>query len=206
MNDEFIPTRQSLITRLKHWDDQEGWQRFFDTYGRMLYSIARRSGLTDADAQDVVQETILAVAKQMPQFKYDSKIGSFKGWLAQLTRRRIIDLLRKRCYQSKGQQFAKEETLDTAIAEHEPDRAAANLERVWEDEWNKQVMETALEKAKRTVSAAHYQIFHLHVIKNVPAKEVAQLLQVELPEVYYAKKKITEILQDEIHRLEQKMI
>ena len=45
---EFIPTRRSLITRLKNWNDQDGWQRFFDTYWRMIYSVARRSGLSDA--------------------------------------------------------------------------------------------------------------------------------------------------------------
>jgi len=203
---EFIPTRRSLITRLKNWNDQDGWQRFFDTYWRMIYSVARRSGLSDADAQDVVQETIVGVAKRMPDFKYDPSIGSFKGWLAQLTRCRIIDLLRKRNYQNKGRQFAKEEPLATSIAESEPAPNDTGLDAVWDEEWNKHLMETALEKAKRHVGPAQYQMFHFHVIKNVPAKEVAELLQVELPEVYYAKKKISELLQKEIQHLEQKML
>jgi len=57
--------------------------------------VAIKAGLNDAEAQEVVQETIVAVAKQMG-FKYDPKIGSFKGWLLHLTRWRIADKMRKR--------------------------------------------------------------------------------------------------------------
>ena len=55
-DEEFIPTRTSLLGRLKNWDDQESWKEFFDTYWKMLYSVARRTGLSETDAQDVVQE------------------------------------------------------------------------------------------------------------------------------------------------------
>ena len=205
-SNEFLPTRVSLLARLKNWDDQEGWQRFFDTYWGMIYSVACRSGLSDADAQDVVQETIVAVAKRMPDFKYDPEIGSFKSWLSKLTRRRIIDLLRKRNYQSKGQRFAKEETLSTRIAEEQHAPTEAGLEGMWNEEWNKHVTERALEKAKRQVGAEHYQMFYYHVIKNLPAKQVVELMQVQLPEVYYAKKKVSKILQKEIEHLEQQML
>src|SRR6059058_5511900 len=92
---EFIPTRRSLLSRLKQWDDQESWQDFFNTYWRLIYSVARRAGLGDGEAQDVVQETVAAVARQMPNFKYDPQAGSFKSWLLLITRRRILDHLRK---------------------------------------------------------------------------------------------------------------
>ena len=75
--DEFIPTRHSLISRLKDWDDQESWKEFFDTYWKLLYSVALKSGLSDAEAQDVVQDTIVAVAKKMPEFHFDPALGSF---------------------------------------------------------------------------------------------------------------------------------
>src|SRR5690349_5651338 len=81
-----LPTRRSLLTRLKKWDDQESWQDFFDTYWQLIYSVALRSGLNDSEAQDVVQETVAAVARQMPNFKYNPAIGSFKSWLLLITR------------------------------------------------------------------------------------------------------------------------
>src|SRR5262245_20819638 len=205
-SDEYIPTRASLLARLKNWDDQEGWKRFFETYGKLIYSVARKASLGDAEAQDVVQETIIAAAKKLPEFKYDPAIGSFKGWLSQLTRWRIIDHLRKKQYESHGEKFRREEPLDTAIAEREPDPAAFNLEAVWDEEWQKQAMETAMDKAKRQVSATQFQMFYLHVIKNKPAKDVARHLQAKLHEVYFAKLKVGRIIQKEIKNLANKMI
>src|SRR6266581_2625572 len=93
--DELIPTRRSLLSRLKDWDDQASWKDFFDTYWKLVYGVAIKSGLTDAEAQDVVQETVLSVAKKMQAFKYDPAVGSFKSWLLLITRRRITDHLRK---------------------------------------------------------------------------------------------------------------
>src|SRR6185369_2920245 len=78
---ERLPTRQSLLSRLKDWNDQEGWKEFFDTYWQLIYNAAVRTGLTDSEAQDVVQETLIEVATHMPGFHYDPAIGSFKGWL-----------------------------------------------------------------------------------------------------------------------------
>ena len=93
---ELIPTRATLIERLKNWQDQSSWQDFFDTYWQLIYNVARKGGLTEAEAQDVVQETMVSVAKQMPKFQYDPAIGSFKAWLLNMTRWRIVDQFRKR--------------------------------------------------------------------------------------------------------------
>src|SRR5438132_4093659 len=94
--DELIPTRQSLLSRLKNADDQASWQDFFDTYWRLIYAVAIKSGLTEAEAQDAVQETVIAVARNIKEFQYDPKKCSFKSWLMMLTRQRIIWQLRKR--------------------------------------------------------------------------------------------------------------
>ncbi|HTD66606.1 MAG TPA: sigma-70 family RNA polymerase sigma factor, partial [Candidatus Limnocylindria bacterium] len=90
-----LPTRKSLLSRLRDLDDAMSWRAFFDTYWRLIYNVARKSGLSDDDAQDVVQETVIAVARKMPEFRYDPAKGSFKLWLLLITRRRIHDHLRK---------------------------------------------------------------------------------------------------------------
>ena len=87
--DELIPTRASLLGRLKDLGNDASWQEFFDTYFRLIYGVARKSGLSEAEAHDAVQETMIAVAKHMPGFTYDSANGSFKAWLLKLTRWRI---------------------------------------------------------------------------------------------------------------------
>ena len=87
-------TRHSLVERLTDLGDQRKWQEFFETYWRLIYGVARKGGLTDAEAQDVVQETVITVAKNIT--KYEREAGSFKGWLLHITRWRIADQFRKR--------------------------------------------------------------------------------------------------------------
>jgi len=79
--DELIPTRASLLHRLKNWQDESSWQEFFNIYWKLIYGVARKAGMSDFEAQDVVQETLISVAKHMPTFEYDPSIGSFKTWL-----------------------------------------------------------------------------------------------------------------------------
>ena len=92
--DELTATRTTLLQRLKNWQDQSSWQDFFDTYWKLIYSGALKAGLNEAEAQEVVQETMISVAKHMPTFEYDRAIGSFKAWLLTMTRWRITDQLR----------------------------------------------------------------------------------------------------------------
>src|SRR5437773_9325972 len=70
-------------------EDQESWRDFFNTYWKLIYATAIKAGLNDAEAQDVVQDTVIAVAKKIEDFKYDPALDSFKGWLLYLTRKRI---------------------------------------------------------------------------------------------------------------------
>src|SRR5579863_1553334 len=93
---ELIPTRQSLLSRLKDWNDQESWRDFFETYWKLIYNAAIKAGLSDTEAQDVVQETVISVLKNMPNFDYDPQKGSFKGWLLRLANWRVVDQFRKR--------------------------------------------------------------------------------------------------------------
>ena len=149
--DEFIPTRRSLLARLKNWDDQESWQDFFNTYWRLIYSVAIKAGLSDTEAQDVVQETILVVAKKTGEFKSDPTIGSFKGWLMLITRRRIAEQFEKRnkVGQASGggadavkgtggtPVLPSDDSTRTSTIERVPDPASINLDACWEEEWQK---------------------------------------------------------------------
>src|SRR6267143_6364892 len=88
-SENLLPTRRSLLNRLKNWDDQESWKDFFDTYWKLIYGVAIKAGLSDAEAEEVVQETVITVAKKIGDFKADPAHGSFKGWLLKITQWRI---------------------------------------------------------------------------------------------------------------------
>lgn len=203
--DEWIPTRQSLLTRLKHWDDQEGWHDFFNTYWQLLYGVAIKAGLSDAEAQEVVQATVIVVAGKMQtgEFKYDPARGSFKAWLLTLTQWRISDQFRKR------QQHAERHPLleaKTALMEAVPDSAAEErLAQVWDAEWRNNLMQVALERIKPRVSARTFQIFQLHVLKDWPVEKVMKTLGVGKAQVYLAKHRIAARLKKELVNLEKRI-
>src|SRR5690348_971329 len=94
--DDSIATRHSLLGRMKNAEDQASWQDFFNMYWRLIYGVAVKAGLSDAEAQDVVQETILTVARKIKDFETNPERGSFKSWLMQITRWRIADQFRRR--------------------------------------------------------------------------------------------------------------
>ena len=94
-----LATRRSLLSRLKESNAEESWRQFFDTYWRLIYTTALGAGLTDAEAQEVVQETVLTVVKKIKSFRYDPAVGSFKGWLLTIVRWRVADQFRKRQHQ-----------------------------------------------------------------------------------------------------------
>ena len=196
---EYLPTRQSLLERLRRWDDQESWRDFFNLYWGLLYATAIKSGLSDPEAQDVVQDTIILVAKKMSGFKYDPAVDSFKGWLLYLTRKRIAMEYRKR---ARGRLQPPAELNDEhAEIEAIPDPAGVNLEAVWDEEWARTLLDAALARVKEQVALKQFQMFDLYVVKERPATEVAQALGVTVAQVYLAKHRISSLLKKELSQL-----
>jgi RNA polymerase sigma factor (sigma-70 family) len=208
MNDgsEFIPTRQSLLSRLKDWNDQESWKVFFDTYWKLIYSAAMRAGLTDAEAQDVVQETVLSALKGMPRFEYDPAKGSFKGWLMRLTGWRITDQLRKRQRGVGRRKPAAGTSTRTATIERVADPAGLGLQALWDEEWESNLMEAAIDRVKRKVDPKHYQAFDLYVFKKWPVSRVARTLKLNPGRIYLIKHRINNLIRKEIGLLQTKLI
>jgi RNA polymerase sigma-70 factor (ECF subfamily) len=198
-------TRATLIGRLKNWQDQASWQDFFDTYWRLIYGVSRKSGMTDAEAQDVVQETMLAVAKQMPSFTYDPNIGSFKAWLLNLTRWRIMDQFRKRRSQEAAAPASEDGEPHTSFINRVADPAGDKIGEVWELEWQQNLLDAALDHIKRSIDPQKYQIFDLYVNKGWTPEKVAQRFGIAVDQVYLAKHRITQLIKTEVERLEKKM-
>lgn len=198
--EELIPTRATLLQRLKDWQDQSSWQDFFDTYWNLIYGVAIKGGLTRAEAEDVVQETMIAVAKHMPGFKYNPAIGSFKGWLMNLTRWRIMDQLRKRELHESSDDAA-EGKLET-----EGNLLGSDLEKMWDAEWEENLLAAAVAKARRRLDPKQYQIFDCCVNKNWEVEKVARMFAVPVNQVYVVKHRVAEAIKQEVERLRKEMI
>ncbi len=199
--DPCVATRQSLINRLKDWQDQESWREFFQTYWKLIYSVALKSGLTASEAEDVVQETVLSIAKTMPIYEYEREKCRFKTWLMRMTRMRIIDQFRKR-----GPDFpagvSSETSLRTGVIEKIADPAPPFLDKVWDEEWQKNLVDAAMERVKRKVKPQHYQIFYLGAVKEMKPAQVARTLGVNIAQVYLVKHRVAAVIRKEIQELE----
>lgn len=202
--DRGVRTRASLLGRLRDWQDQQSWQQFYDTYWRLIYSAAIHAGLTDAEAQEVVQETVISVAKTMPQFQYDPQVCSFKSWLGHLTRKRIVDQLRKRPRVHISLRAGADEK-ETSTVDRIADPASLNLDALWDREWEQNLLAAALERVKDQVSAEQYQMFDLYVLREWPAAKVARALEIGLGQVYLAKFRIRRLVKKEIERIKSRM-
>jgi len=204
--EELLPTRRSLLSRLRDWEDQASWRDFFNTYWKFIYGVAIRSGLSDDEAEDVEQETVLTVAKKMPDYVYDPTRCSFKGWLMRVTRLRILDQLRRRQPPFQQPAAGDRDSKRTATVERiaDPSGSLAQQEAAWDKEWERNLVDAAMERVKLRVKAEHYQIFHLSAVKGLKAGEVARMLQVSTGQVYLVRHRLGKEVKREVERLKQK--
>ena len=214
--DELVPTRLSLLERLRDLDDDGSWQQFFDTYWKLIYCAAVKGGLSDNEAEDVVQETIIGIARNMENFRYEPEVCSFKGWLMRLTRCRIIDHLRK----SPAGRYSFVPLPDEPATDTEGGGQAAGLERheavnstseaafedLWDEEWKKNLIDAAMERVKRKVAPEHYQIFYLLGVKGMPARHIGELFGASLAKVYVVRHRVARMVKQEVRALERQAL
>lgn len=203
---ELIPTRWSLIQRLKDWDDQASWREFFDIYWALLYGTARKAGLGDADAQDVVQSTVMELCKRIKTFQADPTRGSFKAWLLQLTRWRIADQVRRRRPEETARAHraaggASTADAGTATEERLPDPRRDPLEVAWEEDWEKTLVNAALAKVKDQVSARDFQVFVLLVVQGASPESVAGLTELSRGNVDVIKHRVGKLFAEAVKEL-----
>jgi len=199
----YAKTRKSLIARLDDWEDQRSWDEFYQTYWRLIYSVAVKAGLRPDEAFDCVQETILSIAKQSKRKLYDPAQGSFKTWLMNMTRWRINDQFRKRKKDTAMVGGEWEDDRKTAVIDRIEDPKGDLLSRLWDVEWKKNVADAALARVKAQVSPKQYQIFDYYVVKQWDAKKVQDHLNVSMAQVYLAKHRVGAVLKRELAKLEE---
>jgi len=206
-----IPTRTSLLERLRHGDDVEGWREFYHVYGPLLTRFALKQGLSDSEAEEVVQETAIGVARGLPGFRYVPARCSFKTWMLNLARWRIGDALRRRrtdifrpgaacgaCDREPGGRRVFVPEIESI-----PDPHATEFGAEWDASWDRQLTEMALDRVRRLVDPRSYQIFDLYVLKQRPAQEVARRIGVHVARVYLAKQRIGARVRREFRKLSE---
>lgn len=192
-----LPTRASLLGRLADAGDDAAWRRFCELYGPLIHRIARHAGLDEAGAREAVQDTLVSVARAMPEFRYEPARCSFKSWLHTVTRRRVVDQLRRR----GRDPLAGAVPVDDAAGEAALAGLAAPPD--WEAAWREQVFAVALDRARAQAGPLQFQIFECSALKHWPPAQVARTLGVSVGQVYLARHRVGRTVKAEVRRLEQ---
>jgi RNA polymerase sigma-70 factor (ECF subfamily) len=175
--------------------DQAAWTEFVRRYGPKIYSWCRQRKLQEADAEDVVQTVLQKLAVKLRSFTYDRSL-SFRGWLRTLTEHAVSDFVAERRRPGLGSGDSRVvEILDTL-------EARADLVGRLETEFDQDVLEEALTRVQRQVSAQRWQAFRLTALEGLSGAEAAKRLGMKVATVFTAKSKVQKLVQEEIRKLE----
>lgn len=173
----------------------------------MVRGFAPKAGLTKTEADEVVQETCIGVARNVEEYRYDPAECRFKTWLLNLASWRMKNQYgKRRRWDDRRQQTPEDEdrelnsALDTDFLRLASPEA---LSALWEAEWRDKLLAAALEKVRGEVNSTQLQIFDLNALKEWPAGEVAKALGVGLASVYLAKHRVAKAVKQEMQRLER---
>lgn len=210
-----LHTRASLLGRLKNLDDGASWKEFDGLYRRLIIGVARRSGLSPEEADDAAQDTLAAVSRHIGEFSYDPHRCSFKTWLLQITRQRIIWQVRRRSNPAAvaGAPFDADLSIQsdgtagrTDLIARLPDPSGtpdSHLDEVWDREWRQSMLAAALDRVKALVSERQFQIFELVTLQEWPVADVVRTLEINRLQVYLAKHRVGIALKRVVKSLER---
>ena len=192
---EIPPTRASLLVRLRDPQDAEAWREFVALYGPLIYNHARREGLQDADAADLSQDVLLAVAGAVGRLEYDPRRGAFRSWLFTVVRRKLANWRRA----AKGR-WRGGAPADSRRLEQCPEPAE---EAEWQAEWEERLYAWARERVHREVTEPTWQAFWRTAIDGHPGKQVAEELGLSVGAVYRARSRVLARLKELIRSVQE---
>lgn len=171
-------THVTLLERLSAGEDRSAWRDFCDRYGDLIRGFARRAGCNDNDADDVLQEVLIALVGAMPSFRYDPEKGRFRGYLKTIVVRAVA---KKSC-----QKRPVEELSAHDVASSEP----AAEERLWEEEWRQHHLRLAMRVIEAEFSVHDRAAFQRYAVEGQSVAETAKALGLSVDHVYQAKSRI----------------
>jgi RNA polymerase sigma-70 factor (ECF subfamily) len=188
-------TRVSLLLRIRDNRDAEAWGQFVEIYAPLVYGLARRHGVQDADAADLTQEVLQTVLRSAPTFVYDPARGSFRGWLLTVARNRLRKWVNdeKRHPPGCGGEEAQRALKEQPAPEEEIAR--------WDQEYRQRLFEWAAEKVRPSFRPATWQAFWQTAVAHRDALAVAAELGMSVGAVYIAKSRVLARIKEQIQLL-----
>lgn len=189
-------TRASLLVRLSDPRDERAWAEFVEIYSPLVRRLARQRGMQDADADDLLQEVLRAVARALERGLFDPGRGSFRGWLFQIARNLMVNFLvsQKRHPQGSGNTDMQRLLEDQPVADGEESA-------LFEAEYRRGLLHWAAEQVRGEFSELTWQVFWLAAVQGQPAKQVAKALQTTVGTVYHYKSRVMARIRQKIEHV-----
>ncbi len=183
-------TSASLLIRVQNQNDSTAWNQFVELYTPLIFFWARKIGLNNSDASDLVQDVLLLLVKKLPLLQYDST-QSFRGWLRTVTLNRWREQQRR-----KSIPVVNAGTVELQNVK-EP---TASIE-FWEKEYRQQLFARAMDLAQASFEPATWAALQEYVSTGCPAGQVAKKHGLSVWTVYSAKSRLMDRLRRELHGL-----
>ena len=195
---DFPDTRDSLLVQLASPGNREAWEQFAAIYRPVIYRLARRRGMQDADAQDLAQQVLASVAAAIGRFEKSEENSRLRHWLRRIARNAIINALSRRP-RDRGAGGTSVQELLAEQPEEDDDASAARIEV----EYRRELYLQAARIVRRDVEPETWRAFELTVIENRPIDAVALELDKPVGVIYAARSRIMRRLRDSVRELER---
>jgi RNA polymerase sigma factor (sigma-70 family) len=195
--DESPLTRTSLLVKIRDGTNQAAWQEFVKLYGPVVYGFARKRGMQDADAADLMQDVLRSVSSAIGRLDYDRNQGTFRGWLFTITRNKIFNFLAARRIRPQG----SGDTTTNRLLDSHPD--GSDGADAWELEYQRRLASLAMERVKHEFQKNTWQAFWLTAVEGEAAADVARQVGISPGAIYVAKSRVLARLKEEVEALRE---
>ena len=192
-------TRASLILRLPNAADVAAWDEFVSVYGPSVFRVARQRGLQPADADDLVQEVLSAVAKQVGDWVLRPDRGRFRAWLLRIARNIAVNLLTRKPLGAIGAGGDEADGLLAATPER-----VDELSSQFDVEYRREVFRLAAERLRESVAGTTWQAFQLTHMEGVSIADAARRLGIGVGNVYIARSRVMHRLRELTEQFEER--
>lgn len=179
-----LPTDPSLLRRMRTPDDSDAWEEFHGRYHGFIQGLAARHGLSEHDAKDLEQLVLLGLVENIMGFKPRTRPRSFRRWLSQRVRWRIMDFLRARRSDREDPLSHHHEDGEGVLPELVQE--AVDLAEVMERDQRIRLVHRALGSLPSRISPKNIQAFEMVILQEASPEHVAKLLQMTRPSIYLA--------------------
>ena len=195
-NSEFPDTRESLLMQLQVGEDPNAWREFVSIYRPIIYRMARRRGMQDADAQDLVQQVLVSVSNAIEHWERRDESIRFRHWLRRVTRNAIYNVLTRTPLDRAAGGTSIQQRLD-----QEPNERC-DFDREVSLEHRREVYLRAANIVRSRVTKETWEIFQMSVVHGIPVEQVSESVGKSVGTVYAARGRVMSKLRNIVEEIE----